>query len=77
MKRIYSLNLAAYIMLYTNFEPEVEVECDDRGTLCSMVFPECDAVAAAIRAYKQDSELHLFLQKYKELRILLDEARGE
>lgn len=64
-------------MLNTNFEPDVEVECDEKGTLCSMVFPECEAVDAAIAAYRNDTDLHAYLQKYKELRQLIKEVRGE
>lgn len=77
MKKVYSLNLAAYIMLQTNLEPELELDTNDTSTLVSMVFPECAAVAAAIRSYKEDSELHSFLHKYKELRDIINEARGE
>lgn len=78
MKKIYSLNLAAFIMLHTNFEPEVEVDWDEeKGCLVALVFPECEAVSAAIAAYRNDNDLHAYLQKYKDLRQIIAEARAE
>ena len=74
-KRIYSLNLAAYIMANTNITPEVGVGHGNKGTLCYLVFPECDGVAAAINDYRNNRELHHYLGAYKELREILDEAR--
>lgn len=75
MKRMYSLNLAAYVMMTTGIEPQVGVDYSEKGTLCYLVFPEIEAVAAAIEAYRRNTELHDFLNSYAELRTLLNEAR--
>lgn len=74
-RRMYSLNLAAYVMMVTELTPTVGVEKNDQGTLCYLVFPECAAVAMAINQYKKHKELHKFLNAYAELRNMLNEAR--
>lgn len=74
-RRMYSLNLAAYVMMVTDLIPEVGVEKDEQGTLCYLVFPECAAVAIAINQYKKNKELHKFLNAYSDLRNMLNEAR--
>lgn len=75
-KRMYSLNLAAYVMMITGIEPNVGVEYGNDTTLCYLVFPECEAVAAAIAAYRADNGLHSFLNAYAELREILNDARA-
>lgn len=67
-KRIYSLNLAAFITMETGIEPELDIDITDGNGLVHCVFPECDKVADAIRNYKRDKELHEFLQTYADLR---------
>lgn len=76
-KRMYSLNLAAYVMMDTNIVPKVGTEVNDIGTLCYLVFPENEAVFAAIDNYRKDTELHSFLNSYGLLRQMLNEARGD
>lgn len=74
-RRMFSLNLAAYVMMATDLTPQVGVEKSEQGTLCYLVFPECAAVAVAINQYKKHKELHKFLNSYAELRDMLNEAR--
>ena len=75
-KRIYSLNLAAYVQMETNCEPALEIDYSNGGNgLVCCVFPECDSVSAAINAYKQDRKLHLFLNSYRELRQQIKEGK--
>lgn len=75
-KRVYSLNLAAYIQMHTGIEPHLGAEYDDtKGTLVYCVFPEIEAVAAAIRTYKQDEVLHEYLQSYALLREQIKQVR--
>lgn len=76
MKRIYSLNLAAYIQMKTAIEPTLDIDYSDGNGLVHCVFPECEGVSAAIREYKKDNALHQFLQSYSELREQIKEARG-
>lgn len=70
-KRIYSLNLGAYIILKTGLAPELHIDKDNGEGLVHMIFPESAAVDKAIAAYKQDSDLHNFLQAYNELRLAI------
>lgn len=72
---MYSLNLAAYVMMATELIPTIGVEKNEQGTLCYLVFPECAAVAIAINQYKKDKELHKFLNAYSDLRNMLNDAR--
>ncbi len=74
-KRMYSLNLAAYVMMETDLVPSVGVEKNEQGTLCYLVFPECEAVSLAIAHYKADKRLHKFLNRYSLLRDMLNSAR--
>lgn len=76
MKRIYSLNLAAYIQMKTAIEPTLDIDYSDGNGLVHCIFPECEGVSAAIREYKKDEALHQFLQSYAELRAQIKEARG-
>lgn len=74
-KRMYSLNLAAYVMMETDLVPTVGVEKNEQGTLCYLVFPECEAVMKAITNYRANRQLHKFLNSYAQLREMLNEAR--
>lgn len=76
-KRIYSLNLAAYIQMVTKIEPELDIDySDEGGGLVHCKFPECEGVRAAIKEYKNDKHLHEFLQSYADLRDNIKVARG-
>lgn len=74
-KRIYSLNLAAYVMMETGIKPVLGIDYNDGNGLVHCQYPECEGVKAAIRAYKQDEHLHDFLQSYSELREQIKEIR--
>ena len=77
MKRIYSLNLAAYIRMTTGIEPELEIDYNDGNGLVHCVFPEIEAVKCAIDDYKRDAALQCFLHSYAELREEIKCAREE
>lgn len=77
-KRIYSLNLAAYVQMATHIEPTLEIDYSPAGNgLVHCTFPECEGVCAAIKAYKNDTALHEFLHSYAELRDNIKSLRGE
>lgn len=66
-KRVYSLNLIAYIKYRTGIEPSLFVE----GSTAYAVFPETAIVGKAINEFKSDDcevKLHSFLNQYKDLR---------
>ena len=76
MKKIYSLNLIAYIKYKTGLEPKLEVERDNTAYA---IFPESQEVAKAIKDFKKDEclvNLHQFLNLYKELRIRINKLRS-
>lgn len=75
-KRMYSLNLAAYVQMRTGIEPDLEIDYSDGNGLVHMTFPECEAVSAAIAEYRNDAALHQFLQSYADLREQIKAARG-
>lgn len=72
-KRVYSLNLAAYIQMATGIEPDLGTEYEKQLVYC--IFPECEGVSAAIREYKADKSLHDYLQAYADLRQAIKSAR--
>lgn len=68
MKKIYSLNLIAYIMLTTEIEPTYE---KDKDGLIYAKFPHCQGVSFAIRQFRDSKcsvNLHSFLNCYKAIR---------
>ncbi len=71
-KKIYSLNLIAYIIYKTATKPVLRSE----NNTVYAIFPENDDIAAAIKQFKMDSctvELHKFLNIFKDLK---KEIRG-
>lgn len=76
-KRIYSLNLAAYIQMETGIEPDLDIDYSDANGsgLVHCVFPECEAVSSAIANYKKDNVLHEFLRSYADLRASIKDIR--
>lgn len=72
-KRIYSLNLIAYVTMLTELQPQIGSEGDN---LFYAIFPECEAVSLAIKTYKTDYKLHAFLQAFKDLRDRIAKIRG-
>lgn len=76
-KRIYSLNLATYIWCKTDIQPELHLE---DGGLVWCAYPEGGEVGKAIIEYRDPDvavNLHDFLQKYKQLRMMIEEVRGK
>lgn len=74
-KRIYSLNLIAFIMMETGLQPSINQ--DEKGMFYG-VFPEIRGVAYAIKKWKSakcEVEIHRFLNCYKELRDTIKEIR--
>ena len=66
-KRIYSLNLIAYLIYETNTKPILESENDT----VYAIFPQTDEIAAAIRQFKSENctvELHRYLNIFKTLK---------
>ena len=73
-KRIYSLNLAAYIIATTNLLPQLARD-EESGTYY-MVFPPCAGVASAVREFKKHNPtlpIHDFLRAIKLLRASIKE----
>lgn len=73
-KRIYSLNLAAYIIATTNLLPQLERD-EESGTYY-MIFPPCAGVASAVREFKKHNPtlpIHDFLRAIKLLRASIKE----
>lgn len=76
-KRIYSLNLIAFISMKTNLIPEIK---QDEYGLFYAIFPKTRGVAYAIKDWKKSKcqvEIHAFLNQYKELREIIKDMRGE
>ena len=68
MKKIYSLNLIAYIKLTTEIEPTYGKDFD--GTIYA-VFPYCQGVSFAIKQLRDSKcavNLHSVLNCYKDIR---------
>lgn len=75
-KRVYSLNLAAYIYWATGITPTVKRE---NAKLFYCVFPENEKISQAIRNYRQpetEVELHKFLNCYSIIRDMISISRG-
>lgn len=75
-KRIYSLNLISYVMMQTGIEPDLEINYAKGNGVVYGIFPDCEAVASAIKDYRKDTALHNFLQSYADLREQIKQARG-
>ena len=74
-KRIYSLNLIAYITYKTNVMPVLRL--DEEGKYYGL-FPETRGIAWAITEFRRDNckvYLHSFLQNYKELRLAINQLK--
>ena len=74
MKKLYSLNLIAYILLTTEIQPEFGR--NEEGTIYAM-FPECQGVKYAIKQFRTNTcavNLHSFLNCYKTIRKAIREV---
>lgn len=70
--RMYSLNLAAYILTVTSLVPDVKI--DETTHTAYFVYPECNAVNAAIKEYKAGTatvNVKSFLSAIKQLRTTM------
>jgi len=77
-KKIFSINLAAYIMATTGVVPDFAQE--DETQMAYMVFPESAEVTAAIRTYKRDNPsvlLHDFIKAIKQIREYINTKRDK
>lgn len=72
-KRIYSINLAAYVIMETGIEPELGFEYDKN--LVYFVFPENEFIKTVIGEYKADKRLQDYLHTYANLRETIKIAR--
>lgn len=73
-KRIYSLNLAAYIIATTNLLPQLAR--DEESATYYMIFPPCAGVASAVHEFKKHNPtlpIHDFLRAIKLLRASIKE----
>lgn len=74
-KRIYSLNLMAYIIMTTGAMPKFE---KDQGVIYA-VFENTDGIKNAITEFNKDEttvNLHKFLNCFKNLKKSISELRG-
>lgn len=75
-KRLYSINLGAYIIATTDLMPRLEK--DEIAGTYYMVFPHCEGVRAAIKAYKTGNPeicIHDFLHGIKQIRSSIAAAQ--
>lgn len=68
MKRVYSLNLAAYLISNGNFKYNI-VRDEDNLNKFYLVFDE--DIGDLKQKYKQDVELQKFLKCFKELKLAI------
>ena len=76
-KRIYSLNLAAYIIVTTGLEPNYYA--DEVSGVYYCVFPQCEEVLEAIGSFRQSTvtvNLHQYLNEFKRLKEKIAALRG-
>ncbi|MDK2800583.1 MAG: hypothetical protein PWQ70_2202 [Clostridiales bacterium] len=72
-KRLYSLNLAAYLLCkgFNNYKIFKDAETNKYY----FIFPQSPKIAEAIKKYKNgEKELHKFLQAYKQIRLMIQKA---
>jgi len=64
-KKIFSLNLMAYIICKTGYKPQLTQ--NDEGSIFA-IFPECDEINNAIKEFKRDLKLHDYLECFKKIK---------
>lgn len=72
VKKMFSLNLAAYVLYSTDIIPEIKR--DETTNTCYCIFPECEGVQIAIRQYRDNKatvQLKEFLEALKEIRQMM------
>lgn len=77
-RRIYSLNLATYILLTTGISPEVKRD-EENSKLYYFVFPTSGIIDSAISVYKQPNcavNLHQYLNAFQSIRTLIKDKIG-
>ncbi|WIF94298.1 DUF5659 domain-containing protein [Caminicella sporogenes] len=65
-KRIYSLNLVAW--LKSKGHKQIEIKVDKENNKKYYVFAETDDVARDIEEYRKNRELHEFIRQFKEVK---------
>lgn len=74
-QRMYSLNLAAFLLAKTDLIPDVLK--DEATNTAFFIFPECHAIRAGIRDYKTGNPevgIRDFLSAIKKLRTTMNEV---
>lgn len=76
MKKMFSLNCAAFVAAETNLMPEVKI--DDETGSCFFVFPEVEGVKISISRYKGGNPLigmQDFLRSMKYIRTTMQAVK--
>lgn len=72
MLKIFSFNKASYIYMITGIRPIVEQ--DERG-IYYLVYEDIEVVQDAISQYSKDTNMHKFLNCYKDIRASVKNVR--
>ena len=76
--KIYSLNLAAFILMITKIEPILTHDEEKGKGFVNFLYPVCDEVRLIKQIYKQTNvsvDLHSYLNAYKDIRMMISEYR--
>ena len=76
--KIYSLNLAAFLMMITGIKPILSDGKGKDSGYVSFLFPVCDEVRLVKQVYKQSNisvDLHSYLNAYKDIRLMISNYR--
>lgn len=76
-KRMYSINLGAYVMATTNLIPVLKK--DETTNSYYMVFPRCAGIDSAIRQFKTQNPqiaIHDFLRAIKQIRESMEVCKN-
>jgi hypothetical protein len=76
-RKIYSINLAAYLIATTDLLPKIEYDSASRTYY--FVFPQTQGVSWSIDKYKNGNptiRLHSFLKAIKQVRESINVAKG-
>ena len=75
--RVYSINMAAFILMTTSIEPILQR--DEKTKFTNFLFPVGDELRLVIYMYKKGNvsvDLHTYLGCYKEIRRLIKDYEG-
>ena len=76
MRRIYSLNLAAYLLNHGLRYLSIEQD-EDIPDKKYFLFEESEQVEKLVNDYKNNQDLKKFIKSYKELKTLLGKSKSE